>query len=68
MLLAPLFSSDDLRRWRSCERRFWLARHRLQRGEPVAVPPPPPDLDVALRASFPHADTVAPPQTPSQWV
>lgn len=69
MLLAPLFSSDDLRRWRSCERRFWLARHRLQRGEPVAVqPPPPPDLDVALRASFPRADTVAPPQTPSQWV
>lgn len=68
MLLAPLFSTDDLRRWRSCERRFWLARHRLQRGEPVAAHEPPADLDVALRASFPHADTVAPPQTPSQWV
>lgn len=68
MLLAPLFSADDLRRWRSCERRFWLARHRLRRGEPVAAPEPPADLDVALRASFPHADTVAPPQTPRQWV
>jgi hypothetical protein len=68
MLLAPLFSTDDLRRWRSCERRFWLARHHLRRGEPVAAPEPPADLDVALRASLPHADTVAPPQTPSQWV
>ncbi|MCB2017291.1 MAG: DUF2779 domain-containing protein [Hydrogenophaga sp.] len=68
MLLAPPFSADDLRRWRSCERRFWLARHRLRRGEPVAAPEPPTDLDAALRASFPHADTVAPPQTPRQWV
>lgn len=68
MVLAPLFNADDLRRWRSCERRFWLARHRLQRGETVPAPTPAPELDVALRASFPHADTVAAPRTPSQWV
>ncbi|WP_374407138.1 DUF2779 domain-containing protein [Hydrogenophaga sp.] len=68
MLTAPLFNADDLRRWRSCERRFWLARHRLQRGDPGPAPAQPPELDVALRASFPHADTLAAPQTPSQWL
>ena len=41
MVPAPLFHSDDLRRWRSCERRFWLARHRLRRGEPRQCPSPP---------------------------
>ncbi len=68
MVPAPLFHADDLRRWRSCERRFWLARHRLQRGEPASAPMPAPEADAALRASFPHADTVAAPQTPSQWL
>jgi Domain of unknown function(DUF2779) len=68
MVPAPLFHSDDLRRWRSCERRFWLARHRLRRGESASASEPAPEADMALRASFPHADTVAAPQTPSQWV
>ena len=68
MVPAPLFHADDLRRWRSCERRFWLARHRLQRGEPAFASVPAPEADAALRASFPHADTVAAPQTPSQWL
>lgn len=68
MLTAPLFNADDLRRWRSCERRFWLARHRLARDAPVSEPAHAPEADVALRASFPHADTVAAPQTPSQWL
>jgi hypothetical protein len=77
MVFAPPLNNDDLRRWRSCERRFWLARRQLQRGVAAAAPAPIPEaaelapgagLDVALRASFPHADTVAAPQSPAQWL
>ena len=77
MVFAPPLNTDDLRRWRSCERRFWLARRQLQRGVAAPAPAPTPEaaepapatgLDVALRASFPHADTVAAPQSPAQWL
>lgn len=71
MVPVPPLNAEDLRRWRSCERRFWLARHRLQRGSVGATPAPDAvqrELDAPLRASFPHADTVALPQTPSQWL
>jgi hypothetical protein len=61
MVFAPPLNTDDLRRWRSCERRFWLARRQLQRGVAAsgptpAEPEPGTGLDMALRASFPYAD------------
>ena len=73
MVFSPPLNNDDLRRWRSCERRFWLARRQLQRGAAAPTPDaeelaPAASLDVALRASFPHADTVAAPQSPAQWL
>jgi hypothetical protein len=77
MVFASPLNSDDLRRWRSCERRFWLSRRQLQRGVAAPAPvstqvaaelAPGMGMDAALRASFPHADTVAAPQSPGQWL
>jgi hypothetical protein len=81
MVLNPLLNHDDLRRWRACSRRFWLYRRR---GPGVADGPVGtalaadasaeaavvhgPDIAAALRATFPVADTLAPPQSQAEWV
>jgi hypothetical protein len=73
---------DDLRRWRACERQFWLHRQRaaapgaapLQAGaEPEADESAEaavvhgPALHAALRASFPGAAVIEAPTDPAEW-
>jgi len=75
MVMNALLNHDDLRRWRTCTRRFWLYR----RGEPLAsvdaladasADAPVvhgPAVEAALRASFPLADVIDAPTTPAEW-
>jgi len=70
MVSTQLLSLDDLRRWRACERQFWLHRQRGPQASAVPLPAPAaadsddsaeasvvhgPAIHAALRASFPHA-------------
>ncbi|MDO9315667.1 MAG: DUF2779 domain-containing protein [Burkholderiaceae bacterium] len=74
-----LLNDDDLRRWRACERRFWLHRRvAIDRPGPAAIEvradltgeaavvcgPQPGD---ALRATFPGAVVIDAPTTPTGW-
>ncbi len=83
MVFAPLLHDDDVRRWRACERRFWLHRQRVSAAvqEPAAPDTPDtpdglraeatvvygPAADAALRASYPTAVSIAAPSTPAEW-
>ena len=72
---------DDLRRWRACERRFWLHRQRAaapadagphhagtQGDESVeAAVVQGPAVQAALRASFPGAVVIDPPTSAAEW-
>lgn len=77
MITDTFLTPDDLHRWRSCARRFWLHRH-----DPVAVPDarelgtdagadpsvvPGPAPGDALRASFPGAVVIPTPSTAAEW-
>jgi hypothetical protein len=74
-----LLNHDDLRRWRACERRFWLHRREAVNrshcaaleartdltGEASVVSGPQPGD--ALRATFPGAVELEAPTTPAGW-
>lgn len=71
--LAPL-EDADLRRWRACERRFWLQRQAgTDDAAPTAAEPMEADvvhgpaLDAALRASFPAGVRISPPHDEASW-
>jgi hypothetical protein len=80
MVADSLLNDDDLRRWRACARRFWWHRQRhvgTPTNEPVdtaeadtsaeAAVVHGPSPDDALRASYPGAVRIAPPQTAADW-
>ncbi|WP_374316294.1 DUF2779 domain-containing protein [Aquabacterium sp.] len=68
-----LLTTDDLRRWRTCPRHFWL--HRRQLDEGMVSEEPSPDAQVvagpavleALKASYPGAAVLPEPTTPQEW-
>ena len=74
-MLAPAESlaDDDLRRWRSCVRRFWLQRHAP--AEPLVLEPEHgtdrmvdgAGSPVALRASYPGLVSLPPPADEAGW-
>lgn len=61
---SAIYTHEDLARWRSCPRRFWLQRH-----DPGRIPSTNPlsGLQQVLKASFPHAVAIAPAGNESQW-
>ena len=83
MVFTSLLNHDDLHRWRACTRRFWLYRRRdagadglpsdaartLEEADVSAEAAVihGPGIDAALRASFPHADSIGMPHTPGEW-
>mgnify|MGYP003351206528 FL=1 len=68
-----LLTTDDLRRWRTCPRHFWL--HRRQLDEGMVSEEPSPDAQIvagpavleALKASYPGAAVLPEPTTPQEW-
>ena len=82
MLSTQLLQLDDLRRWRTCARQFWLHRQRGPQAFAAVLPMPAaadadesaeaavvhgPALHAALRASFPHATFIEPPASAAEW-
>ncbi len=83
MFATQLLNLDDLRRWRACERQFWLHRQRdpaaacatraarlgadTADASAEAAVVHGPAIDAALRASFPGADMIAAPTSPAEW-
>jgi hypothetical protein len=76
---SSLLTQADLRRWRSCARRYWLQRHG---AEPSPTEPSPteaatpgdsingiddPYATLVLRATFPLAEAVAAPTDATSW-
>jgi hypothetical protein len=82
MVSTQLLHLDDLRRWRACERRFWLHRQSALTAGVLPLQPQGqadsdesaeagvvhgPALHAALRASFPGAVSIDAPTTPPEW-
>lgn len=68
---TPWLDAEDLRRWRACERRFWL--HRRQPATPVAAQDGAdrmvsgPGAAQALRASYPGLVSLPEPDDEAGW-